>query len=311
MMSETANRSETILLVVNKHEDTVSFVNPETLECIAAVGTGHDPHEVIITPDQRFAYLSNYAPPGDTISVIDLPRREHVLQIPTGRFTRIHGAAIAPNGNHAYFTAGQTGYVVEIDLRTNTVTRGILTHGEVSHMVLVSPDGERLCTANIGSRDVSVIERKSGDLITRVPCDAGCEGLAFTPDGEFLWAANQEAGNITVIDAGRNEVAGTMACPGTPLRIRFAANGELALVSNWVAQGEVVAINVAERREVKRLAVGNQPIGVEISPDGRRAFVTNMSSDEIHVIDMGDLTVASVFHTGKGPDAMAWWHPRS
>ncbi|UCH34616.1 MAG: beta-propeller fold lactonase family protein [Armatimonadota bacterium] len=300
---------DAILLVVNKHEDTMSFVNPETLECVATVGTGHDPHEIIITPDQRSAYLSNYAPPGDTVSVIDLVAREHVRQIPTGEFVRIHGAAIAPDGKHGYFTAGQTGYVVEIDLRTNAVTRGIPTHGEISHMVVVSPDGRRLYTANIASRNVSVIDVESGKLTAQVECDRGCEGLAFTPDGRFLWAANQDAGSITIIDAGSHAVAETIICRGVPLRIRFTSDGGLALVTSWEQEGELAVIDVPGRREVKRLRLGNQPIGVEISPDGRRAFVTNMSSDEIHVIDMAGLAVVDVFHTGGGPDAMAWWRP--
>jgi len=308
MTSEShATKGEAVLLVLNKHDDTMSFVDPTTLRSFAQVEAGHDPHEFVITPCQRFAHVSNYAPPGDTVTVIDLKLRRRMLQIPTGRFTRIHGAAIAPDGRHAYFTAGQTGFVVEVDLETNQVTRGIATHGEVSHMVVVSRGGERLYTANVGSRNVSVIDIASGRLLTQVPCDAGCEGLTFTPDHAFLWAANQDAGNITVIDIATHTAVETISCPGVPLRVRFTAGGELALVTNWVAEGELVIMDVAARREVKRLRVGNQPIGIEIAPDGAHAFVTNMSSDDIHVIDMATLSVARRFETGKGPDAMQWW----
>ena len=70
----------------------------------------------------------------DTLCFIDLVRSKHITQIPTGKFTRVHGTAIAPDGKHAYFTAGQTGFVVEVDTRTNRVTRGIPTHGKISHM---------------------------------------------------------------------------------------------------------------------------------------------------------------------------------
>ena len=297
-----------LLLVLNKHDDTMCYVDPLTLEPIARVPAGHDPHEVVIARDQGFAYVSNYAPPGNTISVIHLTRRTLHAQIPTEPFVRIHGAAIAPDGMHAYFTAGQTGYIVEVDARANEVTRGIPTHGEISHMVLVSPDGGWIYTANIGSRNVSVIDRESGDLMTQVPCDAGCEGMAFAPDGGHLWAANQDAASITIVDMATHRVVATMPCPGVPLRIRFTDDGSLALVTNWVAEGELVVIDVAQRREVKRLRVGNQPIGVTVSPDGARAFVTNMSSDDIHVIDMGSLSVAGRFSTGAGPDAMAWWY---
>ncbi|NLX99336.1 MAG: YncE family protein [Rhodopirellula sp.] len=196
--SQEVKAAETMLLVANKHDDTLCFIRPTTLEIVQTIATGPNPHEIIITPDQRFAYLSNYAPPGNTISLIDLVQRKHVLQIPTGKYTRIHGAAVVPDGNAAYFTAGQSGFVVEVDTGTNQVTRGIPTHGQISHMVLVSRDGKRLYTANIVSENVSVIDRASGNLVTQVPCGRGVEGIAFSPDGEHLWAANQTGGSITI-----------------------------------------------------------------------------------------------------------------
>jgi len=227
---QTTGKTGAVLLVANKHDDTLCFINPNTLEIVQTIATGPNPHEIVITPDQRFAYLSNYAPPGNTISVIDLVGRKHVLQIPTGKYTRIHGTAMAPDGKHAYFTAGQTGFVVEVDTQTNQVTRGIPTHGRISHMVLVSGDGKRLYTANIVSQNVSVIDRASGELITQVPCGKGVEGMALTPDGKYLWAANQTGGSITIIDLATHKPIETFDCPGMPVRIRFTDDGKLALV---------------------------------------------------------------------------------
>jgi YVTN family beta-propeller protein len=307
MAGQAAWGADPMLLVVNKHEDNIAYVNPKTLEIVARVQTGHDPHEMVISKDGRFAYVSNYEAPGNTISVIDLVKREHVQQINTDPYTRIHGAAITPDGAFAYFTAGQTGYAVEVDTKTNKVTRGIPTHGKISHYVVLSPDGKRIYTANIETQNVSVIDRVSGDLIAQVPGDKGCEGLQFTPDGKYLWAANQDAGNITIIDAATNKVAETLPCPGMPLRIRFLRDGSRALVSNWVEKGELVVIDVPGRKEIKRLPVGNQPIGVLITPDEKRAFVTSMTSDEVHVINLENLSVEGKFTTGKGCDAMAWW----
>jgi sialidase-1 len=141
--------AEPVLLVTNKHEDTLSLVDPRTLKTMAKVPAGHDPHELLITPDQRFAYLSNYAPPGNTVSVIDLAKKKLVRQIETDPYTRIHGAAMSPDGKRAYFTAGQSGVVVEIDTQAQRLVRAIATHGRISHMVVVAPDGQRLYTGYI------------------------------------------------------------------------------------------------------------------------------------------------------------------
>lgn len=306
---QTKPRADAVLLVANKHDDTLCYINPDTLEILQTIATGPNPHEIIITPDQRFAYLSNYAAPGDTISVIDLVKRKHILQIPTGKYTRIHGTAMAPDGRHAYFTAGQTGFVVEVDTQTNRLTRGIPTHGRISHMVLVSPDGKRLYTANIVSENVSVIDRASGQLITQIPCGKGVEGMAFTRDGKRLWAANQPGESITIIDLATHEPIETFDCPGMPVRIHFTDDGRLALIPSWTEEGQLIVIDAVTHKEIKRIKVGGHAIGVEISPDGKRAFVGCEHSDGLHVIDMDTLTVEAVIKTGKGPDPMLMWFP--
>jgi len=298
-----------MLTVANKHDDSLCFVDPDSLEVLATIPTGPNPHEMVITPGQRTMYLSNYAPPGNTISVIDLVQRKHVKQIPTGEYTRIHGAAMAPDGKHAYFTAGQTGFVVEVDTATNEVTRGIPTHGKISHMVLVSEDGKRLYTANIESQNVSVIGRASGELITQIPCGQGVEGMGFTPDGKYLWALNQTGGSITVIDLATHTPIETFDCPGMPVRVRFTKDGKLALIPSWTEEGQLIVIDVATKKEVKRIKVGGFAIGVELSPDERRAFVGCEHGDGLHAIDMAALTVEKVIKTGNGPDPMSMWFP--
>ena len=116
---ESQNKTETILLVANKHSNTLSYINPKTFKVIKTIPTGPNPHEITVTPDHRTAYLSSYEPPGNTISVIDLVGEKMIKEISTGDIGRIHGAAMAPDGKHAYFTAGQSGYVIEVDTKTN------------------------------------------------------------------------------------------------------------------------------------------------------------------------------------------------
>ncbi|MCP4644774.1 MAG: beta-propeller fold lactonase family protein, partial [bacterium] len=204
----------------------------------------------------------------------------------------------------AYFTAGQTGYVVEVDTEKNEVIRGIPTHGKISHMVLVSPDGKRLYTANISTQNVSVLDRVSGELLTQIPCGKGAEGMAFTPGGKLLWVGNQDGDSITIIEVATHQAIETFPCKGMPVRIRFTPDGELALVSSWTKKGELIVLDAATHEEIKRLRVGSQAIGLEISPDGKRAYVGCEHTDGVHVIDLEKLEVAEVLFTGDGSDSM-------
>jgi len=318
---------DTILLIANKHSNTLSFVDHVNFQVLETIATGPNPHEIIVTPDQRYAYLSNYAPPGNTISVIDLVYRKMIKEISTGEYGRIHGTAMAPDGKHAYFTAGQSGFVVEVDTRTNEVTRAIPTHGKISHMVYVTPDGKKLLTANIVSENISVIDRASGDLELQIPAGEGVEGMAYTPDVKYIWALNQTGGSITIIDAVTFDPVETFSCPGMPVRIHFTDDGKLALIAGWVEEGTLTIIDVESKKEVKRIAVGDFAIGVELSPDGRYAYVgcedaleprinadgsewikaTKEDSDGVHVVDMQTLEVIAKIQTGLGPDPMVFW----
>ena len=330
-MSEMAahTKAKPILLVANKHSNTLSFVNPKTFEVIQTIPTGPNPHEIAITPDQRFAYLSSYIPPGNTISVVDLVNRKLIKQINTGKYVRIHGVAIAPDGKNAYFTAGQSGLVVEIDTKTNEITRAIPTHGKISHMVYVSPDNKTLYTGNETSGDVSVIDRVSGKLIALVKTGKGAGGMAFTSDGKYLWVTNESDETIAIIDLAVNKVVETFECPGIIKRIRFTDNDKIALITSWTEEGELIVFDVPNRKEIKRIRVGDRAIGIEISPDNKYAFIgcedsqdakvlpdgteklklKTEGSDGVHVVDMKKLEVVAIIKTGLGPDPMAIWFP--
>src|SRR5690554_4726374 len=79
--ASTDAQDQPLLLVANKHSNTLSFIHPETHEVVETIPTGPNPHEITVTPDQRYAYLSSYIPPGNTISVVDLVNRKLVKEI--------------------------------------------------------------------------------------------------------------------------------------------------------------------------------------------------------------------------------------
>ena len=112
-------------------------------------------------------------------------------------------------------------------------------------------------------------------------------------------------------------------------RVRFTSDGKKALVAGWTKEGTLTVIDVATRKEIKRIKVGDYAIGVELSPDENYAFVGcedslgpeilpdgservkkhKEDSDGVHVVDMKSLEVVSIIKTGLGPDPMAMWYP--
>jgi YVTN family beta-propeller protein len=324
---------DSVLLVANRHSNTVSYVNPKTFKVIKSIPTGPHPGGIVVTPDQKTAYISNFepnrSPSGNKISVIDLVEGKQLKDISISYYGRLHGGAVSPDGRYVYFTSEYLGYVIEIETGSNRFVRAIPTQGREPHMVYVSPDGKYLLTANRSSGDISVIDRSTGCLYKKIPSGKGVEGMAFTPDRKFVWALNRAEGSITIIDMQKLEVTKTLECKGMPVRIRFTADGKRALVSGWTKEGTLTVIDVVTFREIKRIKVGNYAMGVEFSADERYAFVgcedllepgalpdvlggskkSKAESDGVHVIDMKTLKVVSVVKTGLGPGPMTMWYP--
>mgnify|MGYP003588682241 CR=1 FL=1 len=67
--------------------------------------------------------------------------------------------------------------------------------------------------------------------------------------------------------------------------------------------GDIIA---AKRSKVATIPVGSMPVGIEISPDGRHAFVANTNDNKVTVIEVKARKAIRSFTTGNEPDGMAW-----
>ena len=113
-----------------------------------------------------------------------------------------------------------------------------------------------------------------------------------------------------------DEVA-TLESAGVPIRIAVTPDGRHALVTNARA-GTVSVFDVHERKLVTTIKVAEAdteyrdtllgraalPIGVEIHPDGGRAFVAVSGGDEVAVIDTAEWRITGRWPTGREPDAL-------
>src|SRR5437899_11632497 len=82
------------LLVGNKEENSLAFVDPASGKVLGRVPTGFGPHEVAASADGKLAFVSNYGTgpnPGNTISVIDAVNMKEVRKVEISPMLRPHG----------------------------------------------------------------------------------------------------------------------------------------------------------------------------------------------------------------------------
>jgi YVTN family beta-propeller protein len=291
------------LLVGNKDENSLAFVDPATGKVLGRVPTGEGPHEVAASSDGKLAFASNYGTgqnPGSTISVIDAVNMKEIRKVDISPMRRPHGLFFA-NGK-LYFTAETNRLIGTYDPAANTIDWLMGTGQNTTHMVMVGRDN-LIFTANIGSDTITIIDR-TGE--TPVPVGKGPEGMDLSPDGKFIWAAHSRDGGVSIIDVAAKRVVGTITL-GTKRsnRLKFTPDGKRVLVSDLDA-GEVVAVDVASRKETQRIPMGKSPEGILMSKDGSKAYVAVNGDHKVAVLDLATMKVIGHLETGKGPDGMAW-----
>jgi YVTN family beta-propeller protein len=291
-----------LLLVVNKQESTVAFVDTTTFQTLARVPVGRHPHEIAVAPDGGTAYVANYGA-GDSVSVIDVARRREARRIVLGAYRDPHGIAVGDDGR-LYVTCEESRAVVVIDPDAGRVLRAVTTDQDTTHMLALAPRAPKLFTANLGGATATAIDLRAGKVLAQVPTGAGCEGIDVTPDGREVWTTNKAADTVTVIDAATDRVVATLPCGRRPIRVKFTPDGRRALVA--CARSDAVAVfDVARRAETHRIATGAAPIGMVIDPGGARAYAANSDADAISVLDLTALKEVARIPTGRDPDGLA------
>jgi YVTN family beta-propeller protein len=310
--TQTASAAQSLLLVLNKAENSLAMVDPSTMQVVARVPVGVGPHEVATSADGRTAYVANYGTQqvlGDSISVIDIASRKEVKKIDLGALKRPHG--IAERDGKIYFTSELSRAVARLDPATERVDWVMGTGQKIGHMLVVHPKRPVIYTINLLNDNVSVIELDKGGepgpppRITHVAVGKGPEGADISPDGKELWVGHNGDGGVSIIDTETHRVKETIKSGGVPIRVKFTPDGKYVLISNPEG-GDLAIFDAATRRELKRLPVGEAAVGVLAAPDSRRAFVATMASGKVFQINLENMTVAGSVETGKGPDGLGW-----
>ncbi|HWF83548.1 MAG TPA: YncE family protein [Vicinamibacterales bacterium] len=297
------------LLVLNKNDATMAIVDPSTGAVTGAVPVGQGPHELVTSDDGKWAFASNYGTgpaPGRTISMIDVAAKKELRRIDVSPLERPHGLAFA--GGKLYFTAETNKTIARYDPAADKIDWKFETGQNATHMVLITKDQRTIFTANVGSDNISAIERGAGGdwRQTLIPVGKGPEGNDLTPDGKQLWAANSRGGSVSIVDVASKRAINTLDI-GTKRsnRIKFTRDGKFALVSDDEA-GELVVIDVASRQVTKRISLGKNAEGIVMAPDGARAFVAVNGDNVVAVVDLKSWQVTKRIASGNGPDGMAW-----
>ena len=294
-----------LLLVGNKGEDTVSFIDLDSGEELARVPTSHGwPHEIAPSPDGSQAAVVNYQ--DHHIDIFDLESRAIVETIDLGEHTRPHGIMWLSDDRIIASTEGNQS-IVEVSADRDVT--GIKTNEDGTHMVVVSPDGRLAYTANLGAGTISLIDLETDRLVKTVRAGAGTEGIDLTPDGKELWISNRAANTVIVYDAETLDSLTKLTVGKFPLRLAISPDGQYAVTSNLM-DGSLSVIDVDTRTLVRTIEVGSDgPVTAQVtilfSNDGQKIYVAETGTDTVAEVDFESGQLLRRLSAGRQGDGLA------
>ena len=293
------------LLIGNKGENTLSFVDLASGRELGRAATGRMPHEIAISPDGRHAAVVAYG--GSTIDIFEVATRTRLRTIELAPNQGPHGLLWLSDGRIVATTERSRSLVI-VDTNSGDQVSTIRTDQEGTHMVAVSPDRRRAYTANIGSGTVSVLDLEAGTKLRDIAVGGRPEGIALTPEGGTLWVGDLEGARVQAFDTTSFERVAEVATGPVPIRVLASPDGRWIVTSN-LGCGCLTIIDARTRERARQIEVsGAQAAGqvtILFSADAERLYVAETGRNQIAEVELASGRVLRRLPAGAQGDGLA------
>ena len=168
----------------------------------------------------------------------------------------------------AVITALTAGFVLPLCGQNWTVARTIAV-GEKPEHAAISPDGRRVYVSNSGSGTVSVIDAASGEVVTTVQVGKTPGAILVSHDGRSVYVLIQDG--LAILDTASLWKIVHIPVPGRTDELALSPD-DRRLYMTRVYEG-VWYLDI-ESGELQQAISGTCPIGIAISGNGRRLYVS-------------------------------------
>jgi DNA-binding beta-propeller fold protein YncE len=171
-------------------------------------------------------------------------------------------------------------------------------------MFVISKDGSRAYTANVGPGTVSVVDLKEKRTIEVITVSKHVQRISMSIDGRWVFTQDQTAPRIAVIDTATNKIANWITLPQVVYASTPTPDGKHLLAVS--PTGKLFSIDVAAMKLDNSFDIPDGGNVVMITPDNKTAYISCRTSGKIAVLDLATWKMKETMTLTPGVDGMAW-----
>ena len=287
------SKDYTKLYICASDDDTVQVLDLATRKIVDTLPSGEDPEQFALHPNNKHLYIANED--DAIVTVVDVDSKEVLAQIDVG--IEPEGMAVSPNGKWAVNTSETTSMLHWINTETFEIEKNIVVGQRPRHVEFSKDSKTAWASAEIGGTvhiiDVENLEQIH-EMSFKVP---GVNqdrvqpvGIELTSDGKYAFVALGPSNHVAVVDAKTYEVLDYLLVGARVWQLDLDKDETHLYTTNGVS-GDVSVINLEDMKVIKSFKVPGvnqdrvQPVGIELTSDGKYAFVALGPSNHVAVVD--------------------------
>lgn len=247
------------------------------------------------------AFVSNEK--DNTVSVVDLSTTSVVKTIQTGQ--RPRGMALTGDGARLLVCLGDSNRIDIYDTGTWKVVGSINTP-DPEYAALREPGDDPLYVSNENDALITVWNIESRKVLVQMPTGVEPEGMAVSPDGQLVVNTTETTNMAQFFSYATGNNLANVLVPPRPRWAAFANDGREV----WVSSELGGAITIIDTKTFKTLDTIHfdvpglrstfiQPVGINITKDGKLAFIALGPANRVAVVSVPERKVLSYVSTGQ------------
>ncbi|MCL4449092.1 MAG: hypothetical protein M1152_05330 [Actinobacteria bacterium] len=288
------------LYVANAGSGTVSVISTASSSVVDTIPVGFEPFDVAVSPNGATVYVTEY---GSDPVILPINTQTNMPETPiqTSTTQQVPTPSTSP-------TCGNSPCIPFLPPAVVTPQKGCPNiHGKTAYIY------------HSREQKIAFVADKTGDAIVPVDLSTCTTGnpivLGVTPDtlvasrnGKQLYVVSFSSGELFVINTETQKIIhslyiGTEDVKSSTLikgMLALSPNGSTLYATGGLGSSNLIVVNLKTMTLETPIQVGNSPVGITVSKNGKYGYVTNFDQGTLTPVNLVTKQVGTPVQTGQG-----------